>query len=59
MSNMQSGGDAKIPSSQTSGVGLRLKCAWCQRWLRGGDTKLPISHGICESCMAIMLKKGA
>ena len=28
----------------------RALCAWCDRLLRGGDPRMPASHGICASC---------
>jgi hypothetical protein len=33
----------------------RIVCGWCSRWMnREGDPTLPVSHGICPSCLASM-----
>lgn len=30
---------------------MTILCSWCGRVMRQGDPKLPISHGICPSCV--------
>ena len=29
---------------------MKLVCSWCDRVMREGDPKLPVSHGLCPSC---------
>lgn len=29
---------------------MRVICAWCEKVLRDGDPRLPISHGMCPCC---------
>jgi hypothetical protein len=37
-------------------MALKLICGWCKRVLREG--RLPISHGICETCRTRVLEMG-
>jgi uncharacterized protein YlaI len=29
---------------------MKVVCSWCDRVMREGDPKLPISHGLCQAC---------
>jgi hypothetical protein len=40
-------------------VEMKKVCAWCQQLMNDSPEKgLPISHGICDRCVELALKKG-
>jgi hypothetical protein len=39
------------------GAALLVICAWCPDWDRNDPRNVKASHGVCESCLAKMLRE--